>query len=308
MLRALSAVLLLPCLLLLAVPLRGQVSPAQVKDPDPIKIGMNESLFVDVSPILVKLFAPSFNELCRECTGFTTQMVQSGSPFQTTKLVRDGNLHFGVYQGVEFAWAWQKYDDLVPLMVAINRHPNIKAHLVVKKDSIVNGFSDLKGKDVAYPIKSKEHCRLFLERNCFDCGQCEPKSFFSQVTRPGGTERALDDVCTGVVQAAIVETVALENYQSIKPGCFARLRVVKASERFPVGVIAYRKGNLSEATLSKFRTGMINANKNERTREMMNMYQITAFEPVPSDYAQTCAEIAKAYPPPESLKVTQGGQ
>ena len=303
MLRALSAVLLLSCLLLFAVPL-----PAQDKDPDPIKIGMNESLFVDVSPFLVKLFAPSFNELCRDCTGFPTQMVQCGNPFQTTKQVRDGQLHFGVYQGVEFAWASQKYDDLVPLMVAINRHPNIKAHLVVKKDSAVTGFADLKGKDIAYPLKSKEHCRLFLERNCSDCGQCEPKTFFSQVTRPGGTERALDDVCSGTVQAAIVETVALESYESIKPGCFARLRVVKASERFPVGVIAYRKGNLSEATLAKFRTGMINANKNERTREMMNMYQITAFEPVPSDYAQTCADIARAYPPPESLKVSQTGQ
>lgn len=303
MLRALSAVLLLPCALLFAAPL-----PAQVKDADPIKIGMNESLFVDVSPFLVKLFAPSFNELCRECTGFTTQMVQSGGPFETTKLVRGGQLHFGVYQGVEFAWAWQKYDDLVPLMVAINRHPNIKAHLVVRKDNTAAGFADIKGKDIAYPVKSKEHCRLFLERNCADCGQCDPKTFFGQVTRPSGTERALDDVCSGTVQAAIVETVALESYQAIKPGCFARLRIVKASETFPVGVIAYRKGNLSETTLAQFRTGMINANKNERTREMMNMYQITAFEPVPSDYAQTCADIAKAYPPPESLRVSQSGQ
>jgi ABC-type phosphate/phosphonate transport system substrate-binding protein len=302
MLRALSAVLVLPCAFVLAAPL-----PAQDKQPDAIKIGMNESLFVDVSPFLVKLFAPSFNELCKECTGFTTQMVQSGNPFQTTKQVRDGTLHFGVYQGVEFAWASQKHDDLVPLMVAINRHPNIKAHLVVQKDNPATSFADLKGKDVAYPLKSKEHCRLFLERNCADCG-ADPKSFFSQVTRPGGTERALDDVCTGAVQAAIVETVALESYESIKPGCFARLKIVKASERFPVGVIAYRKGQLSEATLAKFRAGMINANKNERTREMMHMYQITAFEPVPSDYAQTCADIAKAYPPPESWKVSQSGQ
>ncbi|MCI0684986.1 MAG: PhnD/SsuA/transferrin family substrate-binding protein [Gemmataceae bacterium] len=294
------AAVLLPCLLLFAVPL-----PAQNKEPDPIKIGMNESLFVDVSPFLVKLFAPSFNELCKECTGFATQMVQSGNPFQTTKLVRDGQLHFGVYQGVEFAWAWQKHGDLVPLMVAINRHPNIKAHLVVRKDSPIVGFACLKGKDIAYPLKNKEHCRLFLERHCADCGQCEPKAFFSQVTRPGGTERALDDVCHGTVPAAIVETVALESYQAIKPGCFARLKVVKASETFPVGVIAYRKGNLTEATLAKFRAGMINANKNERTREMMHMYQITAFEPVPSDYAETCAEIAKAYPPPEALKVSQ---
>ena len=300
MLRPLSAVLLLVLSISLASP-----SHAQVKDADPIRIGMNQSLFVDVSPILVKLFAPSFNELCKQCTGLDTEMALAGDPFETTKLVRNGHLQFGVYQGVEFAWASQKNPDLVPLMVAINRHPNIKAHLVARKDSSVLGFNDVKGKEIAYPMKSKEHCRLFLERHCNDGGQCVPKAFFSEMTRPFSTERALDDVCSGKVSAAIVEQVAWENYQNIKPGCAARLRLAKSSETFPMGVIAYQKGRVSDAVLNKFRDGMVAANKNERTREMMNVYQITAFEPVPADYAQTCAEIVKAYPPPEPTKVSQ---
>ncbi len=300
MLRPLSVVLLLGLPFSLISP-----APAQVKSSDPVRIGMNQSLFVDVSPILVKLFAPSFNDLCKQCTGFETQMVQSGDTFETTKQVRSGQLEFGVYQGVEFAWASQKNPDLVPLMVAINQHPNIRAHLVVRKDNTAVDFNSIKGKEIAYPKKSKEHCRLFLERNCADCGNCEPKTFFSEVTRPHSTETALDDVCSGKVAAAIVETVALDSYQAIKPGCFARLRVVKASERFPLGVIAYQKGRVSDATLSKFKDGMVAANKNERTREMMNVYQITAFEAVPADYAQTCADIVKAYPPPEPTKVSQ---
>lgn len=300
MLRPLSVLLLLA----LSFALISQ-APAQTKTGEPVRIGMNQSLFVDVSPILVKLFAPSFNELCKQCTGIETQMVQSGDPFETTKLVKAGKLQFGVYQGVEFAWASQRHPDLVPLMVAINQHPNIRGHLVVRKDNNALGFADVRGKEVAYPFKSKEHCRLFLERHCADCGQCEPKTFFSDVVRTNSTEAALDAVCTGKVTAAVVETVALDNYQAIKPGCFARLRVVKASERFPVGVIAYQKGQVDQAVLNKFRDGMVAANKNERTREMMNIYQITAFEPVPADYAQTCADIVKSYPPPEGTKVSQ---
>ena len=293
-------------LLLLVLPVALVSStPAQEKSADPVRIGMNQSLFVDVSPILVKLFAPSFNDLCKQCTGIETQMVVCGDPFETTKEVRAGKLEFGVYQGVEFAWASQKNPDLVPLMVAINHHQNIRAHLVVRKDNTAADFNAVRGKDIAYPMKSKEHCRLFLERNCADCGQCEPKSFFNDVSRPYSTETALDQVCTGKVAAAIVETVALDTYQAIKPGCFARLRVVKASERFPVGVIAYQKGKVSDVVLNKFKEGMIAANKNERTREMMNVYQITAFEPVPADYAQTCADIVKAYPPPDPTKVSQ---
>src|SRR5262249_22966392 len=146
-------------------------------------------------------------------------------------------------------------------------HQNIRAHLVVRKDNTIVDFHGIRGKDIAYPMKSKEHCRLFLERHCADCGQCEPKSFFNEVTRPYSNETAVDQVCAGTVAAAVVETVALDTYQASKPGCCARLRVVKASERFPVGVIAYQKGRVNDVVLNKFKEGMIAANKNDRTRE-----------------------------------------
>ena len=290
------------------LPAAGMVAPlpAQEKSEEPIRIGMSQSIFVDVPLILVKLFAPSFNDLTFECTGLEAKMSVGGDPFELTRKVRAHEVEFGVYQGVEFAWAAQKHDDLVPLMIALNRHKFLKAHLVVRKDNDAASFTDIRGKDLALPKRSKEHCRLFLERNCADCGQCEPKTFFSELKRPNSTETALDDICAGRVNAAVIEAVALENYENIKPGCFARLKVIKTSETFPVGVIAYHKGAVSEPILKKFRDGMISANKNERTREMMNVYQITAFEAVPADYTQTLADIVKAYPPPEpAAKVSQ---
>jgi ABC-type phosphate/phosphonate transport system substrate-binding protein len=287
----------------------GMITPApaaQEKDEEPIRIGMSQSIFVDVPLILVKLFAPSFNDLTYECTGLEAKMMVGGDPFELTRKVRGGEMEFGVYQGVEFAWVSQKHDDLVPLMIALNRHKYLKSHLVVRKDSEASGFGDLRGKDLALPKRSKEHCRLFLERSCADSGQCEPKTFFSELKRPNSTETALDEVCAGRVAATVVESVALESYENIKPGCFARLKVIKTSETFPVGVIAYKKGTVSDPVLKKFKDGMISANKNERTREMMNVYQITAFEPVPADYHQLLADIVRAYPAPEAgAKVSQ---
>jgi ABC-type phosphate/phosphonate transport system substrate-binding protein len=281
-------------------------APAQnAKEPDTVRIGMTQSIFVDIPPVLVQMFAPSFGELTRECSGLTGQMVVGGDAFELSQRLRAKEVDFAVYQGVEFAWASQKHGDLVPLMVAINRHRFIKAYLVVRKDSTATGFADIKGKDIAFPLKSKEHCRLFLERNCTDCGHCEPKAFFGHVTRPGSTETALDKVCSGDLAAAIVENAALENYQTIKPGCAAKLRVAKTSETFPVAAIVYRKGAINPEVLTKFKEGMLNANKNDRSRELMNVFQVTAFEPVPGDYAQTCADILRAYPPPEPTKVSQ---
>ena len=43
-------------------------------------------------------------------------------------------------------------------------------------------------------------------------------------------------------------------------------------EAFPCGVIAYRKGFVSEATLKRFQEGMMAANKIDRTREKVVVY------------------------------------
>lgn len=265
----------------------------------PIQIGMTKSIFVDVPPVLIQIVTPTFNALTRECTGLNGHMVVGGDAFELCKRLEANELQFACFQGIEYAWVHERHPDIVPMMVAIYRHHHLRANLVVRKDSDVAGFQELRGKDLALPRKSKEHCRLFLERNCNDCGQCESKDFFNKVTRPMSMEGALDDVCAGRVQACIVDAVALENYTSIKPGCAARLRVAKQSETFPPAVICYRKGALPEETLAKFRSGMMNANKSEKTREMMNMYMISSFEPLPSDYFFTVSEILKTYPTPQ---------
>jgi ABC-type phosphate/phosphonate transport system substrate-binding protein len=266
---------------------------------DPIKVGMSKSIFVDVPSVLVQIIAPWFNALTKECTGLNGHMVVGGDCFELCKKLERNEVQLTCLQGIEYAWVHEKHPDMVPMMVAIYCHHQLKANLVVRKDSSVSGFGDLRGKDLAYPMKSKEHCRLFLDRHCNECGQCDPGAFFSQVTRPASMEGALDDVCGGRSAACIVDAETLEYYQNLKPGCRARLRVVKQSETFPPAVICYRKGVLSEETLAKFRNGMILAHKNEKNREMMAMFMITSFEPLPTDYFQTVGDILKTYPSPE---------
>jgi ABC-type phosphate/phosphonate transport system substrate-binding protein len=285
--------------------LRVPAAPANEIDSKPIHIGMSKSIFVDVPQVLVQLAAPTFNQLTKQCTGLNGQMVVGGDPFELCRKLHDDQVQLAVFQGIEYAWVHQHHPEMVPMMVAVYRKPHLRANLVVRKDNEAAGFADLRGKDLALPKKSKEHCRLFLERGCEDCGQCGPTTFFGQVTRPSSMEGALDDVCSGNVQACIIDAQALENYQSIKPGCAARLRIVEQSEIFPAAVICYRKGVLSDDTLNRFRSGMISAHKSDKSREMMAMYMITAFEPLPPDYFQTVNDILKSYPAPEITKVSR---
>jgi len=169
---------------------------------------------------------------------------------------------------------------------------------VVRKDQDMADMGDLRGKVLALAKRTKQHCRLFLERRCLAGGE-QAQRFFAQVTKPASVEEALDDVVNGEVQATVVDSGSLEWYRERKPGCYARLKTLQESEPFPAGVVAYRPGALDEAVAHRFRDGMISAHQSERARNLLKLCQITGFAAVPDDYDKLLADIAKLYPPPE---------
>src|SRR5260370_3437879 len=108
------------------------------------------------------------------------------------------------------------------------------ASLLVRCEDRANSLADLKGKSIALPQRSREHCYMFLNKRC-----SKPERFFSQITTPPNSEEALDDVVDGDVQAAVIDGVALNCFKRRKPVRFARLKVLDKSEVFPAGVAAY---------------------------------------------------------------------
>ncbi|MEI7687478.1 MAG: PhnD/SsuA/transferrin family substrate-binding protein [Planctomycetota bacterium] len=267
-------------------------------EPDVVRIAMVQTLFADVPVPIVNLLTPPFKSLMKDFTGLNGQSGAGGDAYEIANGLMEGKVHLGVFHGVEYAWVSRKYPELKPLMIAVSKYHSLKAHLVVHGDCPCTEFAELKGKDLAVPFRAREHLRLFVEKNCQVSGQCDPKSYFNAVTKPANAEIALDDVLGGKSFAAVVDTLALENYAEVKPGCFKRLKTMKESDAFPTAVIVYREGTLSAATLNKFRQGMISANKSDRGRDLMSLWKLTGFEAVPADYEQRCAEIVQAYPAP----------
>src|SRR5206468_1280812 len=192
----------------------------------------------------------------------------------------------GVFHGVEFAWARQKHKDLRPLVIAVNQDRHLRAHLLVAGNSPASRFADLQGKALAMAKGTRLHCRLFVERPCQGCGH-EPEKFFSRITTPTDVEDALDDVVDGTVEATVVDGAALECYKRRKPGRFAKLRELQISEVFPSSVIAYHAGHLNDATLKRFKDGMIGAGQRTGTKRVLMLWKMTGFEAIPEDYEQT---------------------
>jgi len=289
-------------LCLLASGLCGLALSGKAADPSQralVHIGMVQTLFNDIPQTLVQICAAPFSALLKDRTGVDGNLTIAGDGLTVGKLLHENKYQIGIFQGIEFAWAQHKYPDLKPLMIAVSYHPILHANLVVLDSNPATGFAGLEGKDLALPKRSKMHIQLFLNKGCSGCGQGDPGKFFHQVSRPESLTDALDNVVLETIHAVVVDDLGLEHYKDLKPGCFKRLKVIAKSEHFPTGVIAYRENTLDKETLAKFKDGMVNAKNDTKAREMMALFQLTGFEEIPANFADTLANIIRAYPPPE---------
>jgi phosphonate transport system substrate-binding protein len=267
----------------------------------PMRIGLTGSLFRDTPEALVQTMMRPFKSLMESQTGLPGELVPGVKSDDLGQRLKDDKLQLAVYQGFEFAWAREKLPELKPLMIAVNQQKDLHAYVVVRAEDGPAKLADLKGKTIAVPRRTREHCHLFLERHCEALGKC-PKEFFGKVLAPFSAEEAVDAVVNGQVDAALADGCFLAWYEKQKAPRFAKLKVLEKSEAFPAAVIAYYSHALDDATLRRFREGMLSAKDNPRGVQLMTLCQMTSFEPVPDDYDKVCKDIAKAYPAPGKKK------
>jgi len=269
-----------------------------------VRIGVARTFFRDTPESLIPVVSRPLKSLVESQTGTSGQIVLGNDAQALGQQLHDGKVQLAVFHGIEFAWAKQKCPDLKPLVLAVCHKPRLRACLVVAKDCQAAGFGDLRGKVLALPRPPREHCLLFAERRCLQCGG-PMKQVFKEVKAPTDPEDALDAVVNKVADAAVVDSVALEMYQKAKPGRGARLRVALESEIFPAAVVAYCPGKLSEEVAQRFRDGLLGANRTAKGQQLLSMCRITAFAQVTDDYGNQLKDIARAYPPPAALQTVQ---
>ncbi len=266
----------------------------------PLHIGIPQDFFHDMSAALVRDVTEPFVNVLKETSGLSGKVAIGGTPLAVARELNDDQIQLAVLHGFEFAWAQQKYADLQPLMIAERTHKDFRASVLVRKDGGLARFADLKGKDLALPKRTIDGCRLFIDELCREQGAQRPADFFARIVHPTDVESGLDDLARGKLPAVLVDTNGLEFYKDLKPGVFARFKVLVQSEPFAPLVIAYHKGALSDATLTRIRNGLPAAGKTETGRDMMKTWHIRAFAAVPADFARAMAASLKRYPPPGS--------
>jgi ABC-type phosphate/phosphonate transport system substrate-binding protein len=272
----------------------GPAAHAQPVRIDVLHIGSSGSLEPTGNEAKEEGALKTLRDFIKDETGFNNDIVRQKDWREVADKLAKKQLHLGVYQGYEFAWAQEKYPGLKPLAVAVNiyRYPTV--HVVTRKNDPATDFAGLKGHSLAIPAGSGRYVNLFVDRQ----GQGKADTFFSKVTAPDNAETALDDLVDGKVQAVAADRAALEAYKRRKPGRFNQLKEVAKSQPFPPAVVAYQEGVLDEATLRKFRDGLLRASRTDRGETLLTQFKLTGFEAVPQDLNRVLAQTREAYPPP----------
>ena len=284
-----------------ALALMSGFGPASEPESAPVKIGMPSSMFRDVPPAMFQALSTPLHNLVHSQTGLKSELVLVPTPDEMQQQMQAGRVQFGVFYGFEFAWLQQKSTGLQPLMIAAPVHRPIQAFLIVHATSLAKSLADLKGQTVALPTGTREHTRLYAERSCRKEGKSAAE-FFGQIVKPANAEEALHDVADNkTVQAAIVDWAALQCFRARNEGRFKMIKVLDQSAPFPESVVAIWSGAIAPNVVGSFKTGMQNARATPLGRQLLTLMSISGFEPVPPNYQQQLADVAKAYP---SLETT----
>jgi ABC-type phosphate/phosphonate transport system substrate-binding protein len=265
--------------------------------PGGLHIGLSGTLMRDVPEVLIRASARPLQELIESQTNLKTEFTVVPDPDKLAERLAAGEATLGVFPGCEFAWVRQQYPDLCPLVVAVNGSPHVHALVLVRNAATAKSFGDLQTLTIALPRGNRQHCLLFFERSCRAAGG-DPDKFFNRVERPASAEEAIDGLIDGQVDAVLIDGATLEGYLRRKPGRGSQVRELVRSETFPAAVVAYQAGAVDETCLRNCRDGLLSAKQTAVGRQALVLWRMTGFEPVPKDYEQTLATIAKAYPKP----------
>jgi len=254
----------------------------------PLRIGLNRGMFRHVPEAMFPVLAGPFRRLMLDHAGLSGDLQIVADAPTLASQIDSGGLHAGVFSGHEFACLKVKYPELQALIIAQGREERPTAVLIVRKDSPAKSLDDLKGQPIALARDARDFCRIYLDHGC-------PTR--AKAGEPNDYADALEDTIDRKYAAAVVDGGSFSYFQEANPRRAALLRVAAKSEPFPAGVVACRRGVLDESIIQRFQNGLAAARNSQQGRDLMRLWKMRGFEPVPADYEKQLADVRKAYPP-----------
>jgi ABC-type phosphate/phosphonate transport system substrate-binding protein len=275
------------------------IATARAQDPPKtLRIGSSGSLTSPPSGTSEQAALDTLRDFIKDQTAMNDEIVRETDWRALAEKMTKGNLHLGVFQGYEFAWAQAKYPGLRPVAVAVNVYTYPTVYVVTRKEHAATNFAGLQGQSLTMPA-GPGYLRLFIDRQC-EAQEGKAEAFFSQIATADNVEDAVDDLVDGKVQAVAADKASLEAYKKRKPGRFNQLKAIATSAPFPpTAIVTVYDKMLDQATLQRVRDGLLRSSRSDRGQTLLTVFRLTSFQGPPEDLDRVLTETRKTYPAPD---------
>lgn len=271
------------------------ISSAEKESAPIVHMGMIQSLFRGSETGILLAQTSPIGDLLLSQTDLKGDVCVVPEPEELVRQVQKGDLHIAVIHGIEFAWVRDKYPEVKPLVLAVNKDVQLKAYIVVREDNPAKSITDLHGKSFSFPPRSLNHVYLYLHRSIQDAG-FDPAGFFCPSPTPANVGQAIDSVVDGATEGTIVDAVAWDVYCQRKPGRAKKLKVIHESGWFPTATVVYNAKNSDPKMMEKVRNALLASDQTALGRQMLTLWRLTQFRAVPNEYEPLLTSVMKTYP------------
>jgi ABC-type phosphate/phosphonate transport system substrate-binding protein len=285
----------------LAAALAGLVVPAagRAGDKDVCRIGIPRTAFREVPPALASFAGEPFKALMKAQTGLDGDVVMDPDPMSIARDLDAGKLQLGVFLGHEFAWARDRYPDLVPLVCSVPRPREVSAYVLVRWDNKAASLADLKEGKLALATTLRDHARLFLDRQR---AEQMGDATFARTDKTATVHDAIHALIEGEADVTVADHAAWSYFQKLYPGGSQNVRVLSRSEVFPPAVVACKRGTLAPEVVKRVRDGLLTAHESSKGSKMMALIKVERFDELPAGFDESLKACLKSYPAPSSAK------
>lgn len=257
-------------------------------NPFHVNIGFSSRAFVNVPPedvkIAVRILA---GKVARNTIGSADSKIYD-SPADIEQDFRAKKLDTIALTPDEFI----KLENRVlldPIMVtATSKGHEVELLLMVRKDSGIRSFGDLRNRRLAIAEKESQYANMYsiwLETLIMRKGLSGDARFFSAVTETKKPSQALMQVFFRKADACIITGQLLDLSVELNPQIGRELTVIERLPKLAGGIIAMRR-DLPEVYKQRIRQALLTLHEDQEGRQLFLLFQLKKLVPYRPEYMQ----------------------
>jgi len=194
---------------------------------------------------------------------------------EVNELLRLQELDFAFICSGAYVEAREEFDAEILVVPQIKGKSNYHAYVIVRNDSGLAKFEDLKGHDFAFTDPLSNTGCLY-PRYLVKGINLSEKMFFSRVIYTYAHDYSIQAVENKIVDAASVDSLIFDYFKGNKPQEVASLKVIKKSEPFGMPPVVIHP-NIEPDLKRKLQSVFINMNTDPQGKEILSHLDIDRF-------------------------------